>query len=53
MLCTASQIGVAAVGGGMEVPMVDGSFLIEVHWKEMVDSQLLTSVETEDPVQFS
>ena len=53
MLCTASSIEVTAVEEEMEVPMVNGSFLIEVQWKEMVDSQLLTLVETEDPVQFS
>ena len=53
MLCTASPIEVAAVEKGMEVLMVNGSFLIEVQWKDMVDSQLLTSAETEDPVQFS
>ena len=53
MHCTASPIGVAAVEEVMEVPMVNGSFLIEMRWKEMVESQCLTSIETEDPVQFS
>ena len=53
MLCTASLIVVAVVEEVMEVPMVNGSFLIEVQWKEVVQSQLLTLIEAEDPVQFS
>ena len=53
MLCTASLIEVTAVGEGMEVPMVDGSFPIEVQLKEEVQLQVVTLVEAEVPVQFS
>ncbi len=55
MLCSVSLTVADVVGVGMEYLVVNGSFLEDLVISMEVGNlpQLLTSVEVEDPVQFS
>ncbi len=54
MLCSVSRTVAVVVGEVMEWLVVNGSFLEDLVLLMEVDlSQLMTSVEVEDPVQFS